>query len=103
MQFDASVIVTIYEPAERPVAVAAFWAGAVFHEYVKAPVPPVAEAIALPFVPPKQPVTLIGVTDPAGAPMSSTFATPVAEHPLASVIVKVYKLAASPEIVEVAL
>ena len=48
----ASVAVTLYVPAVRPVAVADAWP--LFHKYVIVPVPPVPAAVAEPFEPPKQ-------------------------------------------------
>ena len=48
----ASVAVTLYVPAVRPVAVAKVWP--LFHRYVIVPVPPVPAAVAEPFEPPKQ-------------------------------------------------
>jgi hypothetical protein len=49
----ASVTVTVYVPAANAVAVAVVCAGVVFHEYVYAPVPPVAAAVAEPAAAPK--------------------------------------------------
>src|SRR5439155_4501765 len=50
----ASLTVTMYVPAPRLVAVASFCTGLVFHENVLLPVPPLALAVALPLLPPKQ-------------------------------------------------
>src|SRR5439155_665168 len=50
----ASLTVTMYVPAPRLVAVEPFCTGLVFHENVLLPVPPLALAVALPLVPPKQ-------------------------------------------------
>ena len=44
----ASVTVTVYVPAIKPVAVAVFCAGVVFQEYVYGPVPFAPAAVAVP-------------------------------------------------------
>jgi hypothetical protein len=48
----ASVAVTLYVPAVKPVAVVEV--SPVFHKYVIVPVPPVADTVAFPLVLPKQ-------------------------------------------------
>src|SRR5947208_13666123 len=50
----AALPISMYVPAPRLVAVDPFCTGLVFHENVLLPVPPLALAVALPLVPPKQ-------------------------------------------------
>jgi hypothetical protein len=91
----ASVAVTLYVPAIKPLAVAVFWP--LFHRYVIAPVPPVPAAVADPFAPPKQDtlVLVLIVTDTAVAGCVIT-AVAVLVQLFASVTVTVYVPAARP-------
>ena len=59
VQLLASVAVTVYVPADRPVVV--FEVEPVLQTKVFVPVPPVADAVALPLLPPKQVLTLLWV------------------------------------------
>ena len=82
----ASVAVTLYVPAAKPVAIAAVWP--LFHRYVIMPVPPVPAAVAEPFAPPKQLtfVEALMLTDTAEAG-SEIITVAVSVQPLASVTV----------------
>ena len=53
-QLFRSLMVTVYVPAVRFTAVADVCTGFVLHEYVYGAVPPAAEALAEPLLPPKQ-------------------------------------------------
>ena len=64
-------------------------------EYVKAPVPPAANTLSAPFVPPKQD-TFAGGIVAVMAVGSVTKATDVVLHPCASVMVQVYCPVCSP-------
>jgi len=59
VQLLASVAVTLYVPADKPVAVAEV--EPVLQTKVFVPVPPVADAVALPLLPPKQATELLWV------------------------------------------
>jgi hypothetical protein len=60
----ASVMVHVYVPATRPVAVAVFCTGEELHEYESGAVPPLAATVALPVLLPKQSTLVCEVTDP---------------------------------------
>jgi hypothetical protein len=84
----ASITVTVYVPAVRPVAVAVVWL-LIDHRYVIGAVPPVAVAVALPLLPPAQETfTTLVVT--VGPLRLITVAEAVFVQPLASVTVTVY-------------
>ena len=68
-----SVTVTVYVPAERPVAVAFVCAGLVFHEYVYPGVPPAAVTVAEPFMSPLQDALVWAVMDDVRAEGSVIF------------------------------
>ena len=91
----ASVAVTLYVPAAKPVAVAEVWP--LFHKYVMVPVPPVPAAVAAPFAPPKQEtlVEALIVTETALAGCVIVTVA-VSVQPLASVTVAVWLPAVSP-------
>ena len=57
VQLLASVAATVYVPADRPVVVAEV--EPVLQTKVFVPVPPVADVVALPLLPPKQVLTLL--------------------------------------------
>ena len=98
-QLFASVTVTVYVPAVRPVAVALVPPDGA-HEYVNGPVPPVIVTVADPFPPPLHDTL---VTDPMeGVPPAAleTVTDAVAVQPFASVTVTTYGLAARPVAVE---
>ena len=59
VQLLASVAVTVYAPAVKPVVVAEV--EPVLQTKVFVPVPPVADAVAVPLLPPKQVLTLLWV------------------------------------------
>ena len=59
VQLLASVAVTVYVPAVKPVVVAEV--EPVLQTKVFVPVPPVADAVAVPLLPPKQVLTLLWV------------------------------------------
>jgi len=84
----ASVTVTVYEPAAKPLAVAEVPPEGA-HEYVYEPVPPLAVTVALPVLPPLHnglELDVIEAVNNAGS-VKVTVAVPV--HKLASVIVTV--------------
>src|SRR5207247_1704738 len=87
----ASLTVTMYVPAPRLVAVDPFCTGLVFHENVLLPVPPLALAVALPLVPPKQSTLtcalMLEIDAVSGCVM---VALAVAVQPLASLTVTMY-------------
>ena len=59
VQLLASVAVTVYVPAAKPVVMAEV--EPVLQTKVFVPVPPVADAVAVPLLPPKQVLTLLWV------------------------------------------
>jgi hypothetical protein len=71
------------------VAVAVFCTGALFHEYVYGPIPPVAVAVADPVLPPKQAMFVDAEIEAVGPPELVTTATAVVVQPFASVTVTV--------------
>src|SRR5947208_1871115 len=87
----ASLTVTMYVPAPRLVAVEPFCTGLVFHENVLLPLPPLALAVALPLVPPKQSTLtcalMLALNAVSGCVM---VALAVAVQPLASLTVTMY-------------
>ncbi len=95
LQLFASVTVTTYVPAARPVAVAPVCTGDVFHEYVYNPVPPLTVAVAVPVAPPLQDTFVwLGVIASTAGWVIVTLVVPV--HPLASFAVIVYVPGARP-------
>jgi hypothetical protein len=93
----ASVIVQVYDPAGRLPAVAAVPPDG-DHEYVYDGIPPVAETVALPLLPPLQEMLTCDVVTTM-AVGSVIVVLAVALHPLSSVIVQVYVPGASEEAV----
>ena len=88
VQLLLSVTVTVYEPAERPLAVAAVCTGLVFQEYVFPPLPPDTVTVAVPFEPPLQETDVADMVA-ASAAGCEIVAVAVFEQPLASVTVTV--------------
>src|ERR1700733_8277216 len=81
-----SVIVTVYVPAVRPVAVALVPPLGV-HAYVYGVVPPAPVAVALPLLPPLQLTFTILPVEAVSNTGCVTVALPVTEQPFASVTV----------------
>jgi hypothetical protein len=96
----ASVTVTIYVPAARPVAVAVVCTGNVFHEYVYGPTPPAGVAVAVPVDDPLH-NTLTCVVPTVSATGWVIVTLAVLIHRLASVTVTIYVPAARPVAVAV--
>ena len=91
----ASVAVTLYVPAAKPVAVAEVWP--LFHRYVIVPVPPVPAAVAVPSEAPKQETFVDALIVTATALAGCVIVTvAVSVQPLASVTVTVWLPAVSP-------
>src|SRR5947208_6569695 len=87
----AALPISMYVPAPRLVAVDPFCTGLVFHENVLLPVPPLALAVALPLVPPKQStITYALMLAPNAVSGSVMAALAVAVQPLASLTVTMY-------------
>jgi hypothetical protein len=93
----ASVIVQVYVPIARPVAVALV-PPVGNHAYVYAGVPPPTLTVAVPFDPPKQ-ETFVCVAETVNAAGCVMLNVAVVTHAFASVIVQVYVPAASPDAV----
>ena len=90
-----SVAVTLYVPAVRPVAVAEVWP--LFHKYVIVPVPPVPEAVAEPFEPPKQlTFTEVGIVTATALAGCIIVTVAVSVQPFESVTVTLWLPAESP-------
>jgi hypothetical protein len=89
----ASEIVQVYDPAASEEAVAAVPPDGA-HAYVYEGVPPLADTVADPLLPPH--AAGVEETDAVIAEGSVMLNVPVAEHPLASVIVQVYDPAERP-------
>ena len=90
----ASVAVTVYEPAAKPVAVAPV--AALLQAYVFVPVPPVEVAVAEPLAPPLHNTFVCAEIDADTAVGCVIVTVADAVHPLASVAVTVYAPAANP-------
>ena len=91
----ASVAVTLYVPAVKPVAVAEVWP--LFHRYVMVPVPPVPAAVAVPSEAPMQETFVHALIVTATALAGCVIVTvAVSVQPLASVTVTVWLPAVSP-------
>ncbi len=85
----ASFTVTVYVPAQRPVALAVVCTGVVFHEYVYGVTPPPPTPVALPLQLPLH-VTFVGGLMEAVTGVGWVMVTlAVLVQPLASVIVTV--------------
>jgi hypothetical protein len=93
----ASVNVTVYVPAVRPIAVAVPCGGTVFHDIVYGAVPPATPLIvAVPLLPPGQ-LTLVAVSGLAVMAEGAVIVTlQVVVHRLASVTITVYVPAVKP-------
>lgn len=94
------VTVTVYVPAVRPVAVAAF-PPVGDHAYVYGGDPEEAFTVAVPFAPPKHVTSAEDCNVTTGAPVFPTTAVVVVVHPFASVTVTLYVPPARPLIVDV--
>lgn len=90
-----SVMVTVYVPAAKPVAVGELPAPP-DHEYVKLPVPPEPAAVALPVLAPLQLMFVCDEMLAVGAPAFPIVTVVVAVQPFPSVPVTVYVEAAKP-------
>ena len=98
----SSVTVTVNVPEPTPLIVALFCTGTVFQEYEYGAVPPVAFAVALPSVAPKQLTFCWAAMDALSAIAGCMMiAVAVAVQPLSSVIVQVHVPAARPDAVAV--